>query len=179
MRIGRSCGSLTRYAARMPSTAADRGWLSARGVGVLVVLSMAAGPVLAQDAPAPDERSPVKLRRLLELPSDLQYDAEQKGGHTRGEWRARFQDLRARLAHEEEQLEDAYAVREDVASSSDAWQVALPGGISASSGQDTPLDYQLSRRIKRHKAEIERLERALLDLEVEANLAGVPEEWRE
>jgi hypothetical protein len=43
---------------------------------------------------------------------------------------------------------------------------------------DAPLDYQLRVSIRRHRSEIERLERKLKQLEIEANLAGVPPEWR-
>jgi hypothetical protein len=43
---------------------------------------------------------------------------------------------------------------------------------------DAPLDYQLRVAIRRHRSEIERLERKLKQLEIEANLAGVPPEWR-
>ena len=38
--------------------------------------------------------------------------------------------------------------------------------------------HQLRLKIRRHKSEIERLENRLGELEIEANLAGVPEEWR-
>ena len=44
---------------------------------------------------------------------------------------------------------------------------------------DAPLDFQLRQEIKRHREEIEHLEQQLQELEIEANLAGVPEEWRQ
>jgi hypothetical protein len=43
---------------------------------------------------------------------------------------------------------------------------------------DAPLDFRLRQEITRHKEEIERLKSARDSLEVEANLAGVPEDWR-
>jgi hypothetical protein len=43
---------------------------------------------------------------------------------------------------------------------------------------EAPLDYRIRQTIKRHREEIKRLERQLRELEVEANLAAVPEDWR-
>ena len=54
--------------------------------------------------------------------------------------------------------------------------LAPPGAGDVS---DAPLDYRLRNKIRQHKAEVDRLEKRLQDLEVEANLAGVPEDWRE
>jgi hypothetical protein len=53
----------------------------------------------------------------------------------------------------------------------------MPGG--AGGGAQSPLDFRLRQTIQRHRLEIERLERQLRELEVEANLAAVPESWRE
>jgi len=47
--------------------------------------------------------------------------------------------------------------------------------------QDTsrnPVDFQLRTQLRRHREEMDRLERKLRQLDIEANLAGVPEEWR-
>ena len=44
---------------------------------------------------------------------------------------------------------------------------------------ETPLDYKLSQDLRRSREEVERAERQLQDLGVEANLAGVPEDWRQ
>ena len=63
-----------------------------------------------------------------------------------------------------------------MASSTSAWQVGAPvPGLDMS---DAPLDFKLRNRIKKHRAEVERLERRLRELRVEADLAGVPMEWR-
>ena len=43
---------------------------------------------------------------------------------------------------------------------------------------DAPLDYRLRQEINRTKQERDRLKAGRKDLEVEANLAGVPEDWR-
>jgi hypothetical protein len=73
-------------------------------------------------------------------------------------------------------LAEAEAKLEDAAVSASNWQVAPVPGMQPS--PDAPLDYQLRVSIRRHKSEIERLERKRKQLEIEANLAGVPAEWR-
>lgn len=124
------------------------------------------------------ETSPT-LDRLLQLPSGLNYGGGEKGGMTPGEWRLRYRELRRGLEYEEKALEDAQAELSKIASTADAWTLAapIPGGGAAAA--DAPLDYQLRQEIKRHKAEVEHLERALRELDVRADLAGVPAEWRQ
>lgn len=121
----------------------------------------------------------VELEKLLELPASRDYSVESRGGATPGEWRHRFRRVREDLAAEREALEAAEAELEEVAGTTNPWQVgpALPGG-NASQGE-APLDYRLRQKIRRHREEIERLERKLRELEVEASLAGVPASWRE
>jgi hypothetical protein len=119
----------------------------------------------------------VDLEKLLELPGDVRYDVEKKGGATQGEWRARFQKVRNELVLERAALERSQLELEKVAGSADAWQLAPPG--VSSNRSETPLDFRLRNEIRQHRAEVDRLERQLRDLDVEANLAGVPEAWRE
>jgi hypothetical protein len=48
----------------------------------------------------------------------------------------------------------------------------------ANTGNDNaPMDYALSQKMKRRREDLERAKRRLRELEVEANLAGVPDEW--
>ena len=49
----------------------------------------------------------------------------------------------------------------------------------AANPPEAPLDFQLRQELRRHREEVERLEGRLRELEIEANLAGVPEDWRE
>ena len=67
---------------------------------------------------------------------------------------------------------------QEVASGESSWKMSAPGLGNASVSSDAPLDYKLSQTLKRQRAELERAHRRLQDLEVEANLAGVPETWR-
>lgn len=121
----------------------------------------------------------VELDQLLKLPSTLDYSVEKRGGRTEGEWRSRFQELRDSLATEREGLATAEEDLDRVAGTSDAWQVAPPMPGMGGAGADAPLDYRIRQAIDHHRQEIERLERQLKELEVEANLAMVPEEWRQ
>jgi hypothetical protein len=148
--------------------------LVGRGALCLLLLLWAGPPSLADESP---ESPRVGLDQLLELPADLEYGVSKRGGMTRGEWRNEFRRLRAALEYQESQLELSRRELESIAGSANQWSVGPPiPGASASS--DSPLDYRLRQEITRQKAEIERLERALRELEVQANLAGVPAEWR-
>jgi hypothetical protein len=140
----------------------------------LAACLVGAAPAAAEE-PAP-EAPRIGLDELLKLPDSLRYDVDQKGGATRGEWRERFLSLRDALERERASLEKAKLELEETAGASDAWKLGLPGAGNASA--DAPLDYRLRHEIRQHEAEIGRLERRLRDLEVEANLAGVPADWR-
>ena len=62
-----------------------------------------------------------------------------------------------------------------MARGTDNWQMAAPG---AKAGTETsPMSYRLRQELRRQREELASAERRLTDLEVEANLAGVPEEW--
>jgi hypothetical protein len=146
---------------------------------VAVLCAWAGTPAAAEDPPGGPGGAPpqVDLEKLLELPGDVRYDVEKRGGATQGEWRARFQKVRGELTQERAALERSQLELEKVAGSADSWQLAPPGVNSNRS--ETPLDFRLRNEIRQHRAEVDRLEKQLRDLDVEANLAGVPEAWRE
>lgn len=134
-----------------------------------------AAPEPAQAAPATDAPKGVALDQLLTLPSDRTYSVERKGGMTRGEWRTRFGEVRGELQKERGALEVTQGKLEDAGGGQ--WSVnPIPGSETDSSR--SPIDFQLRTELRRHREEIERLERKLRQLDIEANLAGVPEEWR-
>lgn len=129
----------------------------------------------AESAPAPSEAPPpVGLDRLLKLPSSMEYNVERRAGLTRGEWRSRFERIDSALEAEKKGLASAQGELDRVAGSADQWLLGPPGMTNT----DAPLDYRLRQEITRRKQEIERLEAERKSLEVEANLAGVPEDWR-
>ncbi len=144
-------------------------------LGLAVV---AAGPLSAEEPgePRPAAQQPPDLERLLRLPNDLDYDVERRGGATRGEWRTRFREGRQELSQARASLERSQRELEGVAVESEAWLLAPPGVTDSS---EAPLSYRLHQEIKRHRAEVERAQTRLRELEIEAELAGVPKDWRE
>jgi hypothetical protein len=144
---------------------------------VALSVGLGAAALRAEEpAPAPPAPRPVGLDHLLKLPEGQSYGVDRRGGLSRGEWRARFIELREAIAGEKRGLVAAQLRLDEVASSTSNWQMAPIPGLEVS--PDAPLDYQLRHVIRRHKSEIERLENRLSELEIEANLAGVPEDWR-
>jgi hypothetical protein len=129
-------------------------------------------------APAPGDAAPatgVALEQLLTLPSDRTYAVERKGGLTRGEWRTRYDEVRGDLQKERSALEETQGKLEDAGGGQ--WSVnPIPGAESDTSR--SPIDFQLRTQLRKHREEIDRLERKLRQLDIQANLAGVPEEWR-
>lgn len=173
----------TRPRPRSRCRAGPLGAGAARAGGLLgwVVLAtlLALAAVAQEETGGGGEAAPpVELDRLLQLPSSKDYTVERRGGRTAGEWRRRFAELRRALAEERAALADAERRQEELAGSTDAWKVApnLPGVGAPST--EAPLDYGLRQEIRRHRAEIERLERQLRELEIEADLAGVPAAWQ-
>ncbi len=138
-------------------------------------------PAPAAESPSsaaePAPTAPVALERLLKLPDSLDYSVPSRGGATRPEWRARFESVRTELAEERRGLAEAQEKLAKVAGSTDARQVG-PGLPGVESSNDGPLDYRLRQEIRNHRDEIDRLERELRSLEVEADLASVPADWR-
>ena len=151
---------------------------------VALLLLFAAAPASSQEpepvAPETSRRGApqVELEQLLKLPSTLDYSVEKRVGLTPGEWRTRFQWLRTALAAEREALGLAESELERIAGSADAWQIGPPVPGMTGGSSDAPLDFRIRQTINRHRQEIERLERQLRELEVEANLAMVPEDCR-
>jgi hypothetical protein len=143
---------------------------------VLGLVAADLGPARAQSSEAPEAEPAAGLDRLLTLPGDQSYEVDRRGGRSQGEWRSRFTELQEALVKERSALAEAETKLEDAAGSASNWQMAPVPGMQPS--PDAPLDYQLRLAIKRHRSEIERLERKLRQLEIEANLAGVPAEWR-
>jgi len=128
---------------------------------------------------APDgAASDVQLDQLLRLPNTLDFREERKGGAGASDWRRRFreaeqrvEDARAKLARVESELETA------AVSGGSQWQIAPPGQTASS---DTgPLSFRLREELRRTRDDLEEAERQQRALVVEADLAEVPESWRQ
>lgn len=122
----------------------------------------------------------VPLDQLLKLPSSSPVEGrvERRGGVTRAEWLARFQRAREAVEEAEEALAETRAQLEELSGEKSAWKMSAPGLGNASDPGDQPMDYKLSTQMRRQREELARAERRLQDLEVEANLAGIPPDWR-
>jgi len=129
----------------------------------------------------------VPLNDLLKLPPTLIVPGhlERYGGATKPEWRARFADAREDVVKAKKNLAKFRKTLEEKVGDAGAWRMSAPG-IGDTNPQDrdpqinpnAPADYKLSQQVRRGREEVDRSGRSLQDLEVEANLAGVPEGWR-
>ena len=137
-----------------------------------------AGTVGAQGVPTRGmgKNGAVGLDKLLKLPKSYEFDDERRAGATRSEWRSRFEVAREDLAKAEQNLERIRDELESLAGGAASWQMAPPG-VDLSSAEN-PVSYRLTQELRRGREEVERAEHRLTELDVEANLAGVPEDWR-
>ena len=150
----------------------------AKRLGLLWALALA--PAAGALATEPEAPSPVPLDRLLTIPSEVPVEGriERRGGSTRPQWQGRFERAHAELeAAEKAVLKSREEIGEIAADGS--WKMSAPGlGAAAAANPDTPMDYRLTQELRRNREELARAERQLQELEVEANLAGVPDAWR-
>lgn len=138
------------------------------------VLAALGGTLAWADDPPPD----VGLDQLLKVPDRVHVASERRGGATRSEWRARFEAARAERDDAEAKLAEVRAKLEEKAEDSGSWQMTAPGGAGPAANE-APLHYRLSQEIRHQREEVERAEKRLRELRVEANLAGVPSDWIE
>lgn len=148
-----------------------------RNATLALLWALVAGAPLAgaqSESPPPGS---VRLDQLLKLPEDLEFDVERRGGHTRSEWIARFDEARESLESARQGLAQAQERLAQKAGRKDNWNMAPPGlpAEAAEGGGDT---YHLREDVRRHRAEIERAEARLRELDIEASLAGLPPSWR-
>jgi len=150
-----------------------------RGIAALGALWLAVPLVgaAADDVEVDSSSKSVTLDRLLTLPATPLIESGQRGGLTRGEWSARFADAEAAVETAKAELDASLDKMSEVVGKSSNWKVAAPG-VQAGISDDSPANYGLKHEVQRKREDVARAERALLDLGVEASLAGVPEEWQ-
>jgi hypothetical protein len=164
-------------AARFGAHWAARGALL--GLACSLLLALSSAPVRAEEVdarPGVDPSAPtVDLDNLLKLPEGFGAEVETRQGATKVAWLGRFErarkdldEARVALARVERELESA-------SGSSSSWQVSAPG---ASNAENSPLSFKLRQDVKEQRALITDAERRLRALEVEADLASVPRDWR-
>lgn len=151
---------------------------SAAGLVVIAWLVSGAPRALGETDGTVGEAPPtITLDALLTLPDSLPVETNRRGGATRPEWRARFAEAEAQLEESQAALDESMGRLGDLASKSSSWKVAAPGAAQQVD-DNSPLDYGLRQQIRRRREEVERSERELRELTVEASLAGVPKDWR-
>lgn len=121
---------------------------------------------------------------LLQLPSGFMSERSRPvAGAGENEWRRRFDRSVTELAAAKRKLDKTKGELDEVAESGGAnqWSVAPPGGAGGGSGASpasSPLSFKLRQQLKDDRAAVEQAERALRELRIEADLAGVPQSWR-
>ena len=123
-----------------------------------------------------DSGQKVELERLLQLPESFDAGGERRGGASESEWRDRFLKARQDVDATRHSLDEAQKQLESLAGDTGSYQVAAPG---ATDPQNSPVSFQLRQEIRRHREELGRAEKRLRALDVQANLADVPEPWRQ
>ena len=166
------------------------GWRATRPAVLGIVFSALLGfaicsPAVASESeaaiepatPVTEEAPPtVTLDRLVTLPTAFNVESGRKGGATRGEWHSRFAVAETDIDDAKGALEESLGKLDELAGKASNWKVGAPG-IEINPDDETPLNYGLRQEIRRRREDVERTERDLRDLVIEANLAGVPEHW--
>lgn len=152
-------------------------------LALLVCTAAAADPPPSADAQGTSGASgsgaakpPVALDALLRLPpGSAPAEQPRAGGATRQDWQDRFAAARADVEAARQAIDKAQQELGQMAESSDPWTMSAPGAPAGS--ETSPLSYRLRQELRRQRDELASAERRLTELEVEANLAGVPEAW--
>jgi len=148
-----------------------------RRVAVFAATALAWG--LASPVGLADEATPVdptvELDQLLRLPQSFDPSVRKRSGASAGEWRSRFSEANAELEDASRALARAQKELSQMAGSGESWQVSAPG---VTEPNDSPVSFRLRAEIRDSKERIAAAEKRLRALEIEANLANVPPEWR-
>ncbi len=144
--------------------------------GELSVSEGSSSPSADEDAsplPPPD----IGLDALLKLPSSWSGSEETRQGLTSFQWRARF----AALALERQETEDSVSrARRELdgmaeEGGSGSWQMGAPGSNNT---EVSPMSFKHRELIRSGKQRLDELRRRKRALDIEADIAGVPESWR-
>jgi hypothetical protein len=146
-------------------------------VAVMAAAAQADPP--PESPPAPNAGAhDVGLDSLLRLPPSGSPAAEPRtGGATRQEWQQRFATARGDVETARQAIDKAQDELGKLARGTDSWQMTAPGAQAGTQTETSPMSYKLRQELRNQREELASAERRLTDLEVEANLAGVPEEW--
>ena len=79
------------------------------------------------------------------------------------------------MAAAQQALDKAQQEMGRAADGSNAWQMSAPGAQAG--GETSPVSFKLRQEIRHQREELASAQKRLSELEVEAKLAGVPDEW--
>jgi hypothetical protein len=157
-----------------------RGAKPTEGAGSMRRWTVCFGLVLAAVVAGPGPRAAAQpgLEKLLKIPDTGSYSTDVRGGASRAEWRQRFHDARTAVDAAEKALAASQAKLATVAGEKSEWQFSPPGMPSQPS-EDSSSNFQLREQVRRQRGEVDRARARLRELDVQANLAGVPVDWRD
>ena len=146
---------------------------------VVLIGAVAQADPPPEPPPAPNAGSrDVGLDSLLRLPPKSSAAAEPRtGGATKQEWQQRFATARGDVEAAHQAIDKAQDELGKLSRGTDNWQMSAPGAQAGTQTETSPMSYKLRQELRNQREELASAERRLTDLEVEANLAGVPEEW--
>lgn len=116
---------------------------------------------------------------LLQLPRGFVTTAPRMvAGAAASEWRRRFVQAERDRSEAQTKLEETKRELDGVSLEGGAnqWSIAPPGGESSPS--TSPLSFKLRQQLREDRERIKSTEKAMRGLQIEANLAGVPQSWR-
>jgi hypothetical protein len=143
-----------------------------------------AAPSRADDArgekPAPPDApaESVELDRLLQLPSSMTFDDEKRSGASPEAWRERFRRSYREIQAARDRVEATRRALDEAAGTSGGsqWQMGPPGSNNT---EVTPVSFKLREELREGREQLEDAERRHRELVIQADLAGVPEAWRQ
>jgi hypothetical protein len=125
------------------------------------------------------------LDELLKLPSDFMTKSTASrpvAGASEDEWKQRFTRAEKAIGDARESVAETRRELDGLAETGGAsqWSVAPPGaaGGQGQAGGTSPLSFKLRQELERNREALDTAEKALRELRIEADLAGVPAEWR-
>ncbi len=124
------------------------------------------------------------LDDLLKLPTDYMTKssaARPVAGASEEEWKQRFTQAEKAIGDARESLAETRRELDGLAETGGAsqWSVAPPGASGGGQQSGTsPLSFKLRQELARNREALDTAEKALRELRIEADLAGVPAEWR-
>lgn len=170
---------LVFWLASIPTSADE---VDARVEGAAAAARKASDPELPIQNPSGPEGDSFDLEPLLHLPSGFVTTQTQSvAGASESEWRRRFATAVEELSEAHAKLTVTKRELDGLAKGggSSQWAIAPPGGSASEVGPSTsPLSFKLRQQLRSDRERIEDREKALRDLRIEADLAGVPQGWR-